>query len=52
MEGIGTFVFKKVAHSSASGENELGDIFDNLRLFFGGESSEPFGKSLKKFNFD
>jgi len=29
-----TFVFKEIAHSSASGKHELGDIFDDLGFLF------------------
>ncbi len=50
MQGIGTFVFKEIAHASASGKNKLRDVFDDLRFLLGGESSEPFGKSLNDFN--
>lgn len=45
-QGIGTFVFKKIAHASASGKNKLRNVFDNLCLLLGRESSEPFGESL------
>jgi hypothetical protein len=38
-----TFVLEEVAHASAAGEDELGDVFDNLGLVFGREGGEPFG---------
>lgn len=38
-----TFVLQKVAHARAAGEDELGDVFDNLGLVFGCEGGEPFG---------
>ena len=47
MRGVrDTFVLEKVAHASPSRQNQLGDIFDDLRLILRRESREPFGKSL------
>lgn len=37
-----TFIFKKIAHSCASGENKLRDIFDDFGLLLGREGDEPF----------
>lgn len=31
----GTFVFKEIAHFRASGQNKLGDIFDDFGLLSG-----------------
>ena len=44
-----TFVLKKVTHASASGENELCDVFDDLCLDLGGHSRVPFCKSNLAF---
>lgn len=41
-----TFVLEKVAHAGAPRQNQLGDIFDDLRLVFRRESGEPFCKPL------
>ena len=40
------FIFKEVAHACSPGEDELGDIFDDLGLVFGRKGSEPFCKAL------
>lgn len=37
------FVFKEVAHSCASSENKLCDIFDDLGFVLWRECCEPFG---------
>ena len=42
-----TFIFQKVAHTSATREDDLRDIFDNFGLLFGRKSGEPFGQSLE-----
>ena len=44
-----TFVLEKIAHTSAAGEDELRDIFDDLGLLFGRESGEPLGQTLILF---
>lgn len=41
-----TFVFKKVAHPGAPGQDQLGDILDNLGLVLGRQSTKPFRKTL------
>jgi hypothetical protein len=40
-----TFIFEKIAHLGTTGENELSHVFDDFRLLFGRECSEPFGKT-------
>ena len=40
---VATFVFKKIAHSSASGKDKLRNIFDDLGLLLGRKGNEPFG---------
>lgn len=41
-----TFVFKEVAHARSSGENQLRDVLDDLRLVLGRQGGKPFGKTL------
>lgn len=43
-----TLVLEKIAHSRAAREDQLRHILNDFRFFLGRESSEPFGKSLKK----
>ena len=42
---FGVFVFEKVAHSGASGEDELGDVFGDFELGFGRHGGEPFSET-------
>lgn len=41
-----TFVLKEVAHPRPAREHKLSHILDNLGLFLGRQSGEPFGKTL------
>ena len=41
-----TLVFKKIAHSCPSREDELGHILDDFGFFFRRKCSEPFGETL------
>lgn len=48
VDDLGVLVFKEVAHASASGQDRLGDVLDNLCLFLGRQGGEPFGKTLER----
>lgn len=41
-----TFVFEEVTHAGSSGEDELGDVFNDLGFVFWAEGSEPFCEAL------
>lgn len=43
-----TFVLKEIAHSGATGQDELSYIFDDLGLLLRRESSKPFGETLDR----
>jgi hypothetical protein len=50
VQGVGwlTFVLEEVAHASSTGEDQLGDILDDLCLVLGRECSEPLGQALRR----
>ena len=41
-----TSIFEKITHACAAGEDELGDVLDDLGLVLGRESGEPFCETL------
>lgn len=42
-----TFVLQEVAHARATGQDQLGDVLDDLGLFLRRKGGEPFGEALR-----